>query len=339
MFALLAQGRTAPILATRAFSSARIVRASVKHAGNASEQPGSPSDVAEDPAERWLATTDIPELKSSHVLEAAPWEPRPVHVPLSSILNRQPGQPRASTKVIALEPSVFDHPIRRDILHLCVNYYRDGLRQGTASTKTRGEVSGSGKKLRPQKGTGRARLGDRGSPMLRGGGRAFGPKPRDFSTDLPRKMREMGLRVALTAKLREQSLGVVETLQWPGLKTREFKRKIVSLGWKKVLFVSGGDEVPANLLRCTNNLQEVKCTTAKDATVYDLLRWPTVMLDVTAVDWFHEQLAKAPLAVEDISAPLPPMPSPGIESHEAEVAGLESSNADAIVTQSSDAAI
>jgi len=140
--------------------------------------------------------------------------------------------------------------------------------------------------------------------MLRGGGRAFGPKPRDFSTSLPKKMFEMGLRVALTAKLREQSLGVVESLEWPGVKTREFVRRIRPLGWKKVLFISGAEEVPANLLRSSRNLQDVECMPAKDVTVYHLLRWHTVVLDLAAVDHFHQQLAKKPLAMEDIEAPL-----------------------------------
>ena len=92
--------------------------------------------------------------------------------------------PPEEAEVAALDPSVFAHPIRRDILYLCVNYYRDALRQGTANTKTRAEVAGSGRKIRPQKGTGMARLGDGQSPMLRGGGVAFGPRPRDFGTDL-----------------------------------------------------------------------------------------------------------------------------------------------------------
>ena len=102
-------------------------------------------------------------------------------------------------EVVELDPSIFNHPIRRDILHLCVVHHLDSLRQGSANTKTRGEVRGSGAKIRPQKGTGRARLGDGQSPMLRGGGVAFGPKPRDFSTKLPRKVIQMGMRVALRA--------------------------------------------------------------------------------------------------------------------------------------------
>ena len=86
----------------------------------------------------------------------------------------------STEELVELDPFVFAHPIRRDILHLCVVHYLDGQRQGTASTKTRGEVRGSGAKIRPQKGSGRARLGDGQSPMLRGGGVVFGPKPRSL---------------------------------------------------------------------------------------------------------------------------------------------------------------
>jgi large subunit ribosomal protein L4 len=99
-----------------------------------------------------------------------------------------------------------DMPIRRDLLHLAVVYEGDKTRQGTASSKTRWEVHKSGRKLRPQKGSGRARLGDAGSPMLRGGGKVFGPKPRDFSTRLNRKMYDMAWRIALSYRYRRGEL-------------------------------------------------------------------------------------------------------------------------------------
>ena len=97
-------------------------------------------------------------------------------------------------------------PLRRDILHRAVIYEGDKTRQGTASTKWRDEVHGSNKKIRPQKGTGSARLGDKKSPMLKGGGVAFGPKPRDFSTDLPRKIYDLAWRTALSHRYRQGEL-------------------------------------------------------------------------------------------------------------------------------------
>ncbi|KAG8949646.1 54S ribosomal protein, mitochondrial [Tulasnella sp. 424] len=215
----------------------------------------------------------------------------PVYIPLSSFLRRKAGEPRSSNQVVALDPEVFSHPIRRDILHLCVVHYRDGLRQGSASTKTRAEVSGSGRKLRPQKGSGRARLGDRGSPMLRGGGRAFGPKPRDFSTKLPRKVVEMGMRVALSAKLGERSLSVVESLEWDGAKTKDLSKRLAELAWPKVLFVSGHG-VPELLRRTTGNLQGVEVVSAEELTIYDILRSKRIVLDVSAVEWLERRYGK-----------------------------------------------
>ncbi|KAL2157217.1 hypothetical protein VTH06DRAFT_6353 [Thermothelomyces fergusii] len=101
-------------------------------------------------------------------------------------------------------------PLRRDILHLAVVYEGDKTRQGTASTKTRYEVHGSHRKIRPQKGSGRARLGTKQSPLLRGGGKTFGPKPRDFSTKLNRKVYDLAWRTALSYRYRRGELIVTE---------------------------------------------------------------------------------------------------------------------------------
>ena len=108
-------------------------------------------------------------------------------------------------------PSSFLYaPLRRDILHKAVVFEGDAHRLGRASAKTRAEVRGSGRKIRPQKGTGRARLGNKKSPMLRGGGAAHGPKPRDFSTDLPRKMYAMAWRTALSYRYRRSELVLID---------------------------------------------------------------------------------------------------------------------------------
>ena len=210
-----------------------------------------------------------------------------------SSLGSLNAKPVPSTdNVVQLDPHVFSHPIRRDILHLCVVHHLDSLRQGSANTKTRGEVRGSGRKIRPQKGSGRARLGDAQSPMLRGGGVAFGPKPRDFSTKLPRKVIEMGMRVALSAKLREHSLGVVKSLNWPGVKTGPLAKRISELGWRKTLFVTGLDEVPDGLRRATSNIDKVEVVAAKDLHVYDAVKWPRVVLDLAAVEWLERKFGK-----------------------------------------------
>ena len=101
-------------------------------------------------------------------------------------------------------------PLRKDILHRAVVFEGDGTRQGTASTKTRWEIHGSHRKIRPQKGSGMARLGTRQSPMLKGGAKVFGPRPRDFSTELPRKMYDLAWRTALSYRYRRGQLIICE---------------------------------------------------------------------------------------------------------------------------------
>jgi large subunit ribosomal protein L4 len=200
--------------------------------------------------------------------------------------------------VAVLDPTVFNHPIRRDILHLCVVHHLDSLRQGTASTKTRGEVRGSGRKIRPQKGLGAARLGGRQSPMLRGGGVAFGPKPRDFSTKLPRKVIQMGMRVALSAKVKENKLGLVEKHDWPNGKTNSLAHRIDYLGWRKSLLVTGEENFSTPLQRAGRNLAMVGMSTAAELTVYDIVKWPRLILDVAAVDYFERKLSRTTVVPE-----------------------------------------
>jgi len=227
----------------------------------------------------------------SSAVQASPLR-QPVYLPLSSLL-RSKHAAHASDQVAELDPTVFAHPVRRDILHLCVVHHLDSLRQGSANTKTRGEVRGSGKKIRRQKGSGMARLGDGQSPMLRGGGVAFGPKPRSFATKLPRKVIQMGLRVALSARVKEHNLRIVESLDWSGTKTQDMIRRLDELGWEnKTLFVTGKDVVPSGLQRSTNNLHKTNAMTAQEVGVYDLVKWPRVVLDVEAVQWFEHQLSK-----------------------------------------------
>lgn len=221
---------------------------------------------------------------------------KPVYLTMSSFTGKSNG----AKKAVALDPTVFDHPIRRDILHLCVVHHLDSLRQGTASTKTRAEVAGSRRKIRPQKGSGRARLGDRQSPMLRGGGVAFGPKPRDFSTKLNRKVIQMGMRVALTMKLREQRLGVLQRINWWSHKTATLNSRLDGLGWRTgTLFVTGESEVPARVSLASRNLRGIECRTVADLVVYDIVKWRRVVLDIAAVNALERSLGKGWLEISD----------------------------------------
>lgn len=220
---------------------------------------------------------------------------RPVYLEMSSLIRPEENA-ELSDELVELDPDVFSHPIRRDILHLCVIHHLDCQRQGSANTKTRGEVRGSGRKIRPQKGSGRARLGDGQSPMLRGGGVAFGPRPRDFATKLNRKVIEMGMKVALSARVKEQSLGVVRSLEWPGYKTKDLHQRIEELGWWRTLFVTGHDQIPGGLDRTSSNLPMVETVRAADLNVYTALKWPRLVLDLAAVEWFERALGKPQVA-------------------------------------------
>ncbi|EGO04576.1 hypothetical protein SERLA73DRAFT_173871 [Serpula lacrymans var. lacrymans S7.3] len=207
-----------------------------------------------------------------------------VNLTMSNLFQEKKDQLPINKRVVTLDSSIFNHPLRRDILHLCVVHHLDSLRQGLASTRARGEVRGSNHKIRPQKGSGRARLGDSRSPILRGGGVAFGPKQRDFSTRLNAKVIRMGMRVALTLKVREQRLGVVSSLTWFSRKTVVLKSRLQKLGWDTAtLFVTGQTEVPANLRVAGHNIPGIDFKIVQDLKVYDLVKWRRVVLDTAAL--------------------------------------------------------
>ena len=102
----------------------------------------------------------------------------------------------------------------------------------------------------------------------------------------------MGMRVALSTKLREHSLGVVKSLNWPGVKTGPLSERISELGWRKTLFVTGLDKVPEGLCRASSNIDGVEVVTAKDLNVYDAVKWPRLVLDLAAVEWLERKLGK-----------------------------------------------
>jgi large subunit ribosomal protein L4 len=135
--------------------------------------------------------------------------------------------------------------------------------------------------------------------MLVGGGRAFGPKPRDFSTKLPRKVIQMGMRVALSVRMKENKLGVMVNMEWPSAKTGPLSRRIEELGYRKTLFVTG-EEASIGLSRAIANIPSVKLVFAKDVNIYEILNWQRIILDVKAVEYFEETLKK--------DVPLLPLP-------------------------------
>ena len=181
---------------------------------------------------------------------------------------------------IDLADSVFAAEVNEALLYEAVRQYRASERSGTASTKVRGSVSGSGKKLWKQKGTGRARVGSVRSPIWRHGGTVHGPQPRDYSYKLPKKMAAGALRSALSAKLRDGELVVVNNFELSDHKTRNLKTALDRFEAKKVLFVEAGEN--KNLELSTRNLQGVTVLASRMITVYHLLDAQRVLVSEQA---------------------------------------------------------
>jgi large subunit ribosomal protein L4 len=170
---------------------------------------------------------------------------------------------------LELSDAVFGAELNESLIHAAVKAYLAGARQGTVGTKTRGDVSGSGKKLWKQKGTGRARVASIRSPLWKGGGNVHGPQARDWSQPLPKKMRRGALRSALSERLREGNLVVVEALGVQP-KTKDFVAALAALGLAgKTLVVDSIDN--DNLLLAARNVKAVKVVGPYGVNIYDVL--------------------------------------------------------------------
>ncbi|MGO9097761.1 MAG: 50S ribosomal protein L4 [Bryobacteraceae bacterium] len=191
---------------------------------------------------------------------------------------------------LELAEEVFAAPVNEALLYEAVRWQLAGERSGTAKTKTRHEVSGSGKKLWKQKGTGRARMGSIRSPIWRHGGTSHGPVPRDYSYALPRKMQLGALRSALTAKLRDGELKVVQSFALADHKSKTIRAALNKLeaGAKKVLLVDNEDN--RNLALGTRNLEGVTLVASREVTTYDLLGHQHVLLSEAAAKKLSEAL-------------------------------------------------
>jgi large subunit ribosomal protein L4 len=196
----------------------------------------------------------------------------------------------ATVGSIELADAVFGAEVNEALLYEAVRQYTAARRSGTAATKTRHEVSGSGKKLWKQKGTGRARMGSIRSPLWRHGGTVHGPQPRSYEYKLPRKMQLGALRSALSAKLRDGELKVVRAFELTDHKTKNFLQILAKLERRKtVLLVEVGENNKLTL--ASRNLQGVKLVPTKDVTVYDLLAHQQVFVSETAAKKLSEALA------------------------------------------------
>jgi large subunit ribosomal protein L4 len=189
---------------------------------------------------------------------------------------------------VELKDEVFAVEVQIGILHDVVRMQRANRRRGTASTKTRGEVRGSGAKPWRQKGTGRARAGSRKSPVWRGGGTTFGPRPRDYSYKLPKKVRRLALRMALSARFSEGNLVVVDEFSLPEIKTKEFVNVMNNFDFDNCLIITGQDNTTVTL--SARNAVGYKVLPAAGLNVYDILKYSKLMLDQATITQLEERL-------------------------------------------------
>jgi large subunit ribosomal protein L4 len=191
---------------------------------------------------------------------------------------------------IDLSDEIFAGPVKEHLFHEVVRWQLACRRRGNASSKERSDVVGSRRKLFRQKGTGRARRGTAQSPLLKGGGVAFGPKPRDFSYTLPSKVKKAALRSALARRLEETKLIVLDSFDLPEIKTRRAAEVLQGLSLNDVLIV---DESNENLSMSTRNIRKVKYLPVEGLNVMDILRHETLVLTQRALTAVEGRLKKS----------------------------------------------
>lgn len=192
---------------------------------------------------------------------------------------------------LELSDSVFKAKSNQALIWEAVKHYNDSRRAGTASTKVRSEVKGSGRKPWRQKGTGRARIGSIRSPLWRHGGTVFGPKPRDYSYPFPRKKLRGAMRSALSAKLSENSLTVIDAFSLESHKTKDFQKILTNFGFDgKVLVVdSSGDK---NLSLSSRNLPKVKLVSGAGVNIYDVVNSNMLLFSRDSILQLQEVLSR-----------------------------------------------
>ncbi len=197
---------------------------------------------------------------------------------------------------VELLDAVFSVELNEALIHSAVMNYQANGRQGTSATKTRGNVSGSGRKLWKQKGTGRARIASLRSPLWKGGGNVHGPQPRDWSYQMPKKMRRGALRSALSERLREGNLLIIDEFTFKSPKTSEFVGAVSGLALAaskkpvKTLIVDSLDN--QNLILSSRNVEKTKVTNSFGLNIYDII--------------YHEKLLISKAALEELTALLDP---------------------------------
>ena len=194
----------------------------------------------------------------------------------------------ASAGSVELGDDIFGLDPRVDILHRVVRWQRNKAQAGTHKVKTRSETSYSRKKIYRQKGTGGARHGDRNAPIFRKGGVYKGPTPRSHAHDLPKKVRILGLKHALSAKAKEGALVIIDKATASG-KTAELAKQVKELGWKRALVIDGA-EVNDNFAQAARNIDGLDILPTIGANVYDILKRDTLVLTKAGVEALEARL-------------------------------------------------
>jgi large subunit ribosomal protein L4 len=200
---------------------------------------------------------------------------------VKTLAGKSAGTVTVSDDVFGLEP-------RQDILQRMVRWQLFKRRQGTHKAKTRGEVTATSKKMYRQKGTGSARHGNQAAPQFRGGGKAFGPVVRDHAIGLPKRVRALALKHALSAKAKADALIVVDELAAKEVKTKGLLAQFAGLGISNALIV-GGSDIEANFGRAARNIPGVDVLPIQGLNVYDILRRNTLVLSKAAVEALEER--------------------------------------------------
>jgi len=204
-------------------------------------------------------------------------------VAVYNMLGAQVGEIELNDDVFGIEPN-------KAVMYDFIKMQLANKRQGTSSTKTRTEVRGGGKKPWRQKGTGRARVGSSRNPVWRGGGIAFGPKPRDYSYKLPQKVRRLALRSALSSKALDNKIVVVDEFNFDQPKTKVMVQALEALKvGKKTLLVTADGNV--NVVKSARNIEGVKPMRADFINVYDILKHDTLLITKDAVAMVEEVFA------------------------------------------------
>ena len=195
--------------------------------------------------------------------------------------GKSAGKVSVSEDVFGLEP-------RADILQRMVRYQMLKRQQGTHKTKRRSEIAGTTKKVYRQKGTGGARHGAKSAPIFRGGGKSFGPLPRSHAIDLPKKVRAMALKHALSAKIRADAVVVLDDVTSSDGKTKALTSQLSGLGLANALVV-GGQQIDENFARAATNIPLIDVLPVQGINVYDILRRDTLVLTKAAVEALEER--------------------------------------------------